>query len=307
MGARPLLPATPGGEDIPRRPVPAQALSPDLSPSEILRRLGARPRKGLSQSFLADARVAQSIADAAHLTKTDQVLEIGPGLGILTRALAGKACRVVSVEIDRLLASRLPELVPANVEIICADALTIDPGALFNCQHSSGAYKVVANLPYHISSPIIFRLLDASPPPSVMVLMLQREVAERLAAPPGKLSYLGAATQSVANVELLRVVSPGSFYPRPAVDSAVIRLTPLDVPTVPAASRAVFLKLLRDGFTQPRKQLANSLAQGLRVEKTLVLDLLKRSNIDPGRRPQELALDDWRRLFTEQQAAAAGA
>jgi 16S rRNA (adenine1518-N6/adenine1519-N6)-dimethyltransferase len=273
-----------------RDPHPPFDRSPDLSPTgpstdlptspaALLRRLGLRPRKRFSQSFLVDANLPDQIARAADLVDADQVLEIGPGLGILTRALARRAARVVAVELDRDLAAALPRLVPANVAVIAADALAFDPA-----DHFAGSYKLVANLPYNVTTPVLLRYLDVVPRPALLVVMVQKEVAERIAAGPGRRSYLTVAVQSAASARIVRLVSPGAFFPRPKVDSALLRLDPLPTRLVPDDRRAPFLRLVQAGFAQPRKQLANSLAQGLARPKS-------------ERRPQDLELAEWRALF----------
>jgi 16S rRNA (adenine1518-N6/adenine1519-N6)-dimethyltransferase len=284
----------------PGPPVAASPTSRASSPAALLRQLGLRPRKGLSQSFLTDMGVTRQIASAASLEPDDAVLEVGPGLGILTQQLARRARRVVAFELDRDLAAALPRLVSDNVEIVQGDALKLDPA-----DHLTGPYKVVANLPYQITSPFLFRYLSLQPGPSVLVLMIQREVAERIAARPGDLSYLAVAVQSAAQPRLVRLVPPGAFYPRPKVESAVIRLDPLAEPLVPPEHRPDFLTLVRAGFGQPRKQLLNSLHQGLTQEagdrdawsRDDVRALLDRAGIGGERRPQQLALLEWRALF----------
>jgi 16S rRNA (adenine1518-N6/adenine1519-N6)-dimethyltransferase len=269
------------------------------SPAALLRQLGLRPRKRFSQSFLVDRNLPEQIAKAADLAPTDQVLEIGPGLGILTRALAQRARRVVAVELDRDLAAALPRLVPDNVAVLAGDALQLDP-----TEHLAGPYKLVANLPYHVTSPIVLRYLDLPTPPTLMVIMIQREVAERIAARPGQLSSLAVAVQSVAVARIVRVVPPGAFFPRPKVHSAVLRLDPLTTPLVPSAQHPAFRTLVQAGFAQPRKQLGNSLAQGLGVPKEDAIALLSRAGISSDRRPQELDLAEWRALFEVQAADA---
>jgi 16S rRNA (adenine1518-N6/adenine1519-N6)-dimethyltransferase len=283
----------------PRPPV-GPALARASSPAALLRQLGLRPRRGLSQSFLTDVGVTRQIAAAAGLEGDDEVLEVGPGLGILTQQLARRAKRVVAFELDHDLASALPRLVPDNVEIVQGDGLKLDPA-----DHFAGPYKVVANLPYQITSPFLFRYLSLQPGPTVLVLMIQREVAERIAARPGDLSYMAVAVQSAAQPKIVRLVPPGAFYPRPKVESAVIRLDPLAEPLVPPEQRQAFLELVRAGFGQPRKQLLNSLHQGLIQEagdrdawaRDDVRALLDRAGIGSERRPQELALSAWRTLF----------
>jgi 16S rRNA (adenine1518-N6/adenine1519-N6)-dimethyltransferase len=190
--------------------------------------------------------------------------------------------------------------VPSNVQIVQGNALILDPA-----DYLVGPYKVVANLPYQITSPFLFRYLALQPAPRLQVLMVQREVAERVAARPGSLSYLAVAVQSAAQPRLIRLVPPGAFHPRPKVESAVIRLDPLAEPLVPSADRQRFLDLVRAGFGQPRKQLLNSLQQGLNQQassreawsREAIRELLERAGIGAERRPQELDLGEWRALF----------
>jgi 16S rRNA (adenine1518-N6/adenine1519-N6)-dimethyltransferase len=276
------------------------------SPAALLRQLGLRPRRGLSQSFLTDVGTVKRIAAAAGLTADDTVLEVGPGLGILTHELARQAGKVVAFELDRDLARVLPNLVPANVQIVYGDALKLSPS-----DYLDGPYKLVANLPYQITSPFLFRYLGLAPLPQVLVLMIQREVAERVAAPSGQLSYLAVVVQSAARVRIVRIVPPGAFHPRPKVESAVIKLEPLADPLVPPSQRTIFLEVVRAGFGQPRKQLLNSLHQGLKQDKlggrewerSEVQTILAAAGIDSERRPQALALTEWRTLFQAFQAA----
>src|SRR5687768_3007192 len=232
------------------------ALRRPSSPAALLRQLGLKPRRGLSQSFLTDVGVTRQIASAAGLSPDDEVLEIGPGLGILTLELARRARRVVAFELDRELAAVLPHLVPENVQIVQGDALKLDPA-----EYLSAPYKLAANLPYQITSPVLARYLSLEPVPSVLVLMVQREVAERIAAPPGDLTYLAVLVQSVARPRIVRLVPAGAFHPRPKVESAVVKLEPLTAPLVRREQRDDFLGLVRAGFGQPRKQLLNSLDQ----------------------------------------------
>ncbi|MGE3270324.1 MAG: 16S rRNA (adenine(1518)-N(6)/adenine(1519)-N(6))-dimethyltransferase RsmA [Chloroflexota bacterium] len=285
--------------DAPAKRVDAPRAKPS-SPAALLRQLGLKPRRGLSQSFLTDVGVTKRIAAAADLSKKDAVLEVGPGLGILTQELARVAGRVVAFELDRDLAAVLPRMVPQNVQIVQGDALTLNPA-----DYVPGRYKLVANLPYQITSPFLFRYLSLSPAPEVLVLMIQREVAERIAAPPGQLSYLAVAVQSAARPRIVRLVPPGAFHPRPKVESAVIKLEPLAEPLVPPADRQAFLEVVRAGFGQPRKQLLNSMHQGLKQanlsghdwSRTDVQMILARAGIDLERRPQALTLTEWRAVF----------
>jgi 16S rRNA (adenine1518-N6/adenine1519-N6)-dimethyltransferase len=267
--------------------------APTVGPAAILRRLGLRARKGLSQSFLTDEGVCRAMADDAELGPDDEVLEIGPGLGILTGVLLARARRVVAVELDRELAQHLVSLLSGpGPEVLQGDALELDPAA-----HFAGAYKLVANLPYQITSPVLRRFLVDVRRPSMLVVMVQLEVAERIAAPVGRASYLSILAQSVADVQLRRRVLPGAFYPRPKVTSAVLRLRPRAQPVVPEGCLPAFLALVRAGFTQPRKTLANSLAQGLQQPRAAAEARLAAAGLEPARRPQELSLDEWVAVF----------
>ncbi len=268
-------------------------------PAERLRQLGLHARKRLSQAFLADGRVADAIVGAAKLDPArDEVLEVGPGLGILTERLVRCVRRVVAVELDAQLAQRLRLDLPApNLEVHEADILGFDPSTAFG-----GPYVVVANLPYHITSPVLRHLLEAGPPfASRLVVMVQREVAERIAARPGELSALAVAIQAQAAVHVVRQVPAGAFYPRPKVDSTVLLIQPLPAGAraIPRASFATFVAFLHAGFTQPRKTLANSLAQGLRVDRATILPGLEARGIDPRRRPGTLSVREWAALFEE--------
>ncbi len=289
-----LQPSPPGAVRAPGSP---------SRPAEQLARLGLRPRKRLSQSFLTDRRVAAAVARAALLESGDAVLEIGAGLGILTAELVRRAGRVVAVELDARLADALPALLgdPPNLSVVQADALALDPAARF-----AGAYKVVANLPYHITSPLLLRLLTLPRPPSLLVVMVQREVAERIAARPGDLSYLAVAVQLYAVPEIIRVVPPKAFYPRPKVESAVLRLTVRPAPAVAQATPDAFLRFVQAGFKQPRKQLHNSLAEGLGWRPDAAGRLLAQVDVDPARRAQSLTMGEWERVFQAFGAPADG-
>jgi 16S rRNA (adenine1518-N6/adenine1519-N6)-dimethyltransferase len=261
-----------------------------------LRALGLRPRKRLSQSFLEDQRIAAAIVRAARVDSETDVLEVGPGLGVLTRLLARRARRVIAVELDSQLAQALRQQLPVDtVEVVEADILAFDPSTAFQ-----RAYTVVANLPYHITSPAVRHLLGSGPPfAHRLVLMVQAEVAARISAVPGAMSALAVAIQAQAHVKMVRRVKAEAFYPRPKVDSAVLLLEPLlDAERlIQRHELTQFTSLVQAGFKQPRKTLANSLADGLGVARAQAIERLERASIDPGLRPQALALDDWVRLF----------
>ena len=269
---------------------------PPVSSRARLGALGLRPRKRLSQSFLEDAGVAAAIVRAARLTPTTNVLEVGPGLGVMTRRLAAEAQHVVAIEIDPDLAEGLrTDLPDQNVTVVTGDVLKLDPNTYFDEE-----FVVVANLPYHITSPALRHLLGSGPPfAKRLVVMVQAEVAARIAAQPGQMSALAVVTQAQAAVKLLHRVQAEAFYPRPKVDSAVVLLEPW-----PATQRAVgrdeleaFTTLVHAGFKQPRKTLANSLSDGLSVTRQQATERLVRADIDAGVRPQTLTVADWARLF----------
>ncbi|HEX8967439.1 MAG TPA: 16S rRNA (adenine(1518)-N(6)/adenine(1519)-N(6))-dimethyltransferase RsmA, partial [Chloroflexota bacterium] len=238
------------------------------------------------------------IVRAARVDATTDVLEVGPGLGVLTQLLASAARRVVAVEIDSHLADWLrSEFQASNVSVITTDILGVNPADYFD-----RPFTVVANLPYHISSPAVRHLLAAGPPfAQRLVVMLQAEVAERIAAAPGHLSALAVAVQAQARPTLVRHVAAKAFYPKPKVDSAVLVLEPIEE-TDRAVRRAEldrFVSLVQAGFKQPRKTLANSLADGLGTARALAAERLVRAGIDPSLRPQAVSMADWVRLFRD--------
>jgi 16S rRNA (adenine1518-N6/adenine1519-N6)-dimethyltransferase len=240
--------------------------------------------------------VASAIVRAAHLDASTDVLEVGPGLGVLTERLGRAARRVVAVEIDPELAEALRiEFDGANVAVQTEDVLNVDPASFFDAP-----FVVVANLPYHITSPALRHLLAAGPPfASRLVVMVQAEVAARIAAQPGDMSSLAVAIQAQAAVRIVRRVPASAFFPRPKVDSAVLSLEPLadeDRP-IPRAELTDFVKLVQAGFKQPRKKLVNSLAEGLGSPKQIASDLLTKAEIDPSLRPQDLAVGEWARVY----------
>ncbi len=285
---------------------PAGVPSPEelaqLTPRALLRKLGLSARKGFSQSFLTDEYVVREIVAAAELQPSDQVLEIGPGLGVLTRELVKAAGRVVAVELDRNLADLLPRLVPGakNLEVIQGDYLDLDLATVF-----TGPYKVVANLPYAITSPALRRMLTATPKPGVAVVMVQREVAERVAAKPGGTSLLSIMVQLYARVTVVREVPASAFYPAPKVDSTVLKLEVYDRPPEGVDDPEALLKIVAAGFSRRRKQLHNSLSQSLWFPPGGVFEVLEAGGIEPSRRAQTLSIEEWIRLYQAYQEAKA--
>lgn len=256
--------------------------------------LGPPPRakRSLGQNFLVDRRVLARIVDAAELSPTDQVLEIGPGRGILTERLADVAGRVTAVELDDVLAARLSARFAdrSNVCVVPGDASTVDVGELLD---TSSGYKLVANLPYYAATPIVRRFLEMDDGPHLMVVMVQREVARSMTAAPGKMSLLSVATQLYGRPRIIASVPPRAFRPAPKVTSAVVRIDVYERPALELSSEREFFRLVRAGFSARRKQLRNALSQGLDVPAAEVERLLSRAGIDPKRRAETLSLAEW--------------
>lgn len=260
----------------------------------ILKRFGIRMSKKLGQNFLIDEHVVNSIVDAAGIKPGDAVLEIGPGIGTLTQGLAEAGADVTAVEIDRRLIEVLSKTLEGydNVRVIHGDILRI------NISETVGApkYKVVANLPYYITTPIIMGLLEARMPIDVLVTMVQKEVAQRMVAVPGTKDYgaLSVAVQYYTKAEIMFIVKPDSFIPPPSVDSAVIRCTVLDSPPV-QVNEKIFFRVVKAAFAQRRKTLANALkTTGVPAEN--VKAILETAGIDGARRGETLSLDEFATL-----------
>lgn len=249
------------------------------------------PNKSLGQHWLKDRLILEAIADCAELTDTDTVLEIGPGLGTLTSVLLSRAERVVAVEFDPELARKLPGQFPGkNLTVDYADILDYDLSAL------PKDYKVVANVPYYITSKIVQKLSEASNPPSIAVLLVQKEVAERIAAKAGDMSILAVASQLYFTAELGPFVPAEYFTPPPKVDSQVVVLKRRATPLFENLDEKKFFRIVRAGFSAKRKMLRSSLSGGLAISKTDAEALLSRAGIDPNNRAEALSLEDWYRL-----------
>lgn len=266
--------------------------SPDAKSQ--LRRLKASAKKGLGQHFLTDRQVLAKIIAAAELEPSDTVLEIGPGLGILTEELVENAGRVIAVEVDSKLASALQETLSefTQLTVINADILELDPAELINKK----TYKVVANLPYYIAAPILRHFLEAPRKPSIIVVMVQKEVAQNIVAKPGDMSILGISVQLYGKPTIVDYVPAQSFYPQPKVDSAIVRIDVYTELAVNVKDIAGFFEIVKAGFSAPRKQIRNSLAQGLQLAPKEVAQLLKQAKISPQRRPETLSLEEWAKL-----------
>ncbi|MHB8134903.1 MAG: 16S rRNA (adenine(1518)-N(6)/adenine(1519)-N(6))-dimethyltransferase RsmA [Anaerolineaceae bacterium] len=267
-----------------------------LNVVQLLRFHHLSPRKSLGQNFLVDHFSLEKVIDAADISLQDEILEIGAGLGSLTRFLARCAQRVVTVELDQHLIPILEEVLglEENVELIHADILKLDPAQIM---HKDG-YLVIANIPYYITSAIIRHLLEAKIKPKRMVLTIQKEVAHRICAQPGDLSLLALSVQVYGNPTIISRISAGSFFPPPKVDSAVIRVDLFPEPIIPINQMETFFTLAKAGFGQKRKMLRSSLSSGLSWNSENISNLLIRSNIDPTRRAETLSMQEWK-LLTE--------
>jgi len=270
----------------------------------LLRHFDLKARKRLGQHFLIDGEVLQLITSAAELTPADIILEIGPGLGVLTRELARRVGWVIAVELDSKLAAILKQTLASsnNVTIINENILHIDPATLLREQKAKfppaiSPYKVVANLPYYITSPVLRHFLEASVKPEIMIVMVQKEVAEAIVAEPGQRSVLSISVQFYGKPRIVSYVPAHSFYPAPEVDSAILRIDLYPQPAVAVTDVRGFFELVRAGFTASRKQIANSLAQGTGLPKTEALALLERADIVPQRRAETLTLEEWAQLW----------
>jgi len=273
----------------------------------LLSRLDLQARKSLGQHFLVDEEVLKAVISAAELTANDVIIEVGPGLGVLTRELAKQAGWVITVELDTRLATILKRTLSSasNVSVLNKDILRVDPAALLKeqrmglpqLQDSSLSYKVVANLPYYITSAALRHFLEASLKPRLIVVMVQKEVAEAIVAKPGRMSLLSISVQFYGEPTIVSHVPAQCFYPAPEVGSAILKIVLYPEPSVAVKDREGFFNLVRAGFAAARKQIANSLAQGLGIAKAEVLPLLEKADIVPKRRAETLALEEWARLW----------
>ncbi len=253
-------------------------------------------KKSLGQNFLVDRRIVSRILAAADLSPNDAVLEIGPGRGILTRPLADRAASLTAIELDNHLAATLATEFAGHphTRIIHADAREIDITSLFA---PTTPYKLIANLPYYAAQPIIRRFLEATHKPTLMVVMVQREVARNMTAAPGDMSLLSVATQLYGSPRIIAGVPSRAFRPAPKVTSAIVRIDVYPEPALPLDSIDAFFTLVRAGFSAPRKQVHNCLQQGLSLSRHDAESILAHAGIDPRRRPQTLSIEDWGSLY----------
>jgi len=270
---------------------------------QLLRQFGFKPKKSLGQHFLIDEAVLERILSAAELSPGDIVVEIGPGLGVLTEGLARRGARVIAVELDSKLVALLKKRLAAfsDVKITRADILKVTPQRLLQNNLPASelvrGYKVIANLPYYITSPVLRHFLEAQPRPSEMVVMVQKEVGEAIAATPGKMRLLSVKAQFYSKPAIISYVPAASFYPPPKVDSVILRLDVYSRPPIEVSDVAGFFDIVMHGFSAPRKQLRNSLAHSLGMPPGQVASLLEQAGIEGKRRAETLSLEEWRELW----------
>lgn len=259
---------------------------------EILEEFGAKPSKGLGQNFLIDKNVLQKIIDTSDIKEDDIVLEIGPGMGVLTHELAKKAKKVVAVEKDQTMINILSKTTGQfnNVQIIDQDILETNIESL---GLENNKYKVIANIPYYLTSPLIRKLLEEKIRPAEIILMIQKEVAQRICAKVGDMNLLAVSVQFYAEPKIISYVKKSCFWPAPKIDSAIIKITPKENPTI---NSDLFFKIVKAGFVQPRKQLLNNFSTALNIEREKVESWLTKNNIAPNQRAETLSIQDWKNL-----------
>lgn len=248
--------------------------------------------KSLGQHWLTDAEALKAMVEAADVRAGDTILEIGPGLGTLTKFLTEQAKKVVAVEFDKDLAHALPGQIPAaNLEVVYQDILKFDLTTM------PADYKIVANIPYYLTSNLVRLISESSNPPLMAVMLVQKEVAERVAAEPGDMSLLSVSAQYYWEVSLGREVPAGLFTPAPRVDSQILILQRRPKPLFNDLDEKAFFRIVKAGYAARRKTLLNSLGAGLRLDKDQTTGLLNDAGIDPSRRAQTLSLDEWHNLY----------
>jgi 16S rRNA (adenine1518-N6/adenine1519-N6)-dimethyltransferase len=273
---------------------------------ELLQKYEMRAKKGLGQNFLVNSGILHKITQAADLSSRDLVMEVGPGMGVLTRQLLEQTGYLIAVELDkRMIGLLLTSLnTYTNFSLINQDILEVDPLDLIqeeSAKFPAGIqkpyqYKLVANLPYYITQPVIRRFCEAKLKPTLMVIMVQKEVAKNIIAKPGDLSILGISVQFYGKPQIVDIVPAGNFYPAPKVDSAILKVMMYSETAVKVTSEANFFKTVRAGFCAARKQVANSLSQGLDIPKSEVLSLMQKAEVEPQKRAETLTLEEWARL-----------
>jgi 16S rRNA (adenine1518-N6/adenine1519-N6)-dimethyltransferase len=280
-----------------------------ISVPALLKKYGLRPSKGLGQNFLVDDNALRRVVDIAEISEGDVVLEVGPGLGSLTRYLGAAARQVIAVELDKKLLPALHEnLEPfENVKIVIGDILEQNLAELLREKPETEeqklssiphppSYKVVANIPYYITSALIRHLLEAEFKPSYMVLTVQKEVAQRICEQPPNMSLLALSVQVYGEPKIAAKIPAGAFYPSPKVDSSIVKIELYTEPRIPENLLPLFFRLAKAGFSQKRKTLRNTISAGMAWSKEEAVAVLDAAGIDPQRRAQTLSLKEWESL-----------
>lgn len=275
-------------------------LTSKLVIKKLLKEKGMRPSKRLGQNFLVSKSVLKKIIEAADLEKTDIILEIGSGIGTLTQELAKRAKKVIAIEKDKKMVEILKEILKdfKNVKIVEEDILKIENGSITKWLNGLN-YKIISNLPYYIASPVIRKFLETKTPPQKMILMVQKEVAQRILAHPPKMNLLAISVQFYAKPKIVSYVSKRAFWPSPKVDSALIKLSEIKPKSYQHKSAQIstdqrlFFKIVKAGFSHPRKQLVNNLVFELKLEKEKVKSWLLKNKILPNSRAENLSLKNW--------------
>jgi 16S rRNA (adenine1518-N6/adenine1519-N6)-dimethyltransferase len=263
-----------------------------MHPKQLLQFHGLEPKKSLGQNFLFDEQILTRIVASAEVTAVDHVLEIGPGVGALTQVLAETAASVTAVELDNRFLPILQNQLHAynNITLVHGDILKQNPADWFE-----KPYKVVANVPYYITGAILRHLLSLQPRPSVMVLTVQKEVAERITAVPPNMSLLAVSVQYYGQAQIVDTIKAGAFWPRPDVDSAVIRINVDNRTQMNTDDADLFFRIVKAGFSQKRKQLQKNLRQ-LGYNQAKIAEALEQVGVNGRRRAETLSLDEWRQL-----------
>jgi len=252
-------------------------------------------KKGLGQNLLTDQNQIRKIMASIELSPNDTILEVGPGLGAITLEMAKIAKNIICVEKDREMVSALEQKIKErgikNIEIINEDVLKLFDKDKLNVKIKN--YKVVANIPYYLTSALIRNLLEIKNPPEDIFLMIQKEVGQRICSKPGDMSILAIAVQYYANPKILFTVPKGCFFPSPKIDSVFIRLTPKGI-----KKNDEFFKIVKAGFAHPRKQLINNLSNQLKIDREIIKKWLEDNDLKPGERAEVLSLTQWESLFT---------
>lgn len=269
---------------------------------EIMNKFGVRPNKRLGQNFLIDQKVLESIVEAGHVKRQDMVIEIGPGLGVLTDELCKKASIVLAIELDRRFINILQDTLNQyeNFRLIQGDVLKLDLSSLIREQNFTGEIKVVANLPYYITTPVIMKFLEEAIPLNSIVVMVQKEVAQRITASPGGKDYgaLSVAVNFYGLPEVVCNVPPSSFIPQPEVDSSVIKINIAKEPRVDVNNKELFFRVVKASFSQRRKTIQNSLSNSglFKLNKSEIKEVLNSIGIDENQRPETLSIFDFGNL-----------